>query len=442
MLQAHSIWNMGLKGELNWHDLLLASALKTAEPAVFEWIERDRELFLQEMPLALPYTHNKEQDKNERDALAQQLDSRICGDGLARRAAVHSALSLLFPDFGDKLGETAGTRRNSGLHQRIDFTPITGRAYLERFLSGCLSGNDLPDQPTLLFIRDAIKMGVDAGLFQRMYLDNYKKLTGTLNKFIQFSELVPAERALQVCDVMLAWIAENGIPAEWPKSQNYYEALVRDVSVIARRSLEISSASEAGEGQEGINLNAGGSLTFSWLKNAIEEHGINAWEMSERLLYDMEGNAEGGVSNDQILQLRKELVDMLVVTYVNGEKSLLPVVKKDRFAIQKFIKIIQIHPLYENFVQKFVGKLLIEAENDSSHCLKIGIIMLLVGWERPAFDEDPPASTYNFKTSKAFIEKMCDMQILLPAFKRWIAVKLPDPVASRAFLKLKEELSI
>jgi hypothetical protein len=79
-------------------------------------------------------------------------------------------------------GRSAPFWRFHGIHLR--------RTYLERFFASRVSESDIPDQPTLQYIRKITQSGFEAKEFDALYLSSFDKLTGPLNKVIQFAPLI------------------------------------------------------------------------------------------------------------------------------------------------------------------------------------------------------------------------------------------------------------
>ncbi len=153
--ESHTAWEGGIKGEIDWYDLILANALKAAEPAVFEWIARDRDVFI-ERPnpnITEPETlANKEYAKE----LKQRILERITGKDPAHYEIVKDAICELFPFFGMKLDASMSSYMSHSptpqSSQKISLRPNHGADYIERFFAGEVPEGDIPDQPTLQYI--------------------------------------------------------------------------------------------------------------------------------------------------------------------------------------------------------------------------------------------------------------------------------------------------
>jgi hypothetical protein len=100
--ESNQAWEKGLKGEIDWHDLVLANALKAAEPGVFEWIARDRDVFIEE-PRKNVTEPEALANKNYAKDLEQRLIERVESKDPARYEIVKEAVCELFPAFETKL---------------------------------------------------------------------------------------------------------------------------------------------------------------------------------------------------------------------------------------------------------------------------------------------------------------------------------------------------
>jgi len=89
--ESNQAWEGGLKGEFDWYDLILANTLKTSEPGVFEWIARDREMFIEE-PSQSVIKPESEANKKYAKELEQRLIEHIESKDPARYEIVKDAV--------------------------------------------------------------------------------------------------------------------------------------------------------------------------------------------------------------------------------------------------------------------------------------------------------------------------------------------------------------
>jgi hypothetical protein len=304
-----------------------------------------------------------------------------------------------------------------------------------------LARSDVPDQPTLRFIRDSFTKGIDADHFTLRYLNTCDNLTGPLNKFVQFAGLLPLAIALQVCDVILAWTAKPGSRNIWPKPADFDRAMMGDVSFIIRQSLQGLQARIDIETME-QDSETNTAEVCAWLRAKADQFGISAWHMCDTLLKHMPENRRGSVPKHVMTELHVLLAEKVRDECSrSGMANALPT-WLGRSAFQELLDVLRVHPKFSEFYPNLFAKSLKEATDDRTHRLKGHLVMILVDWRHPAFSEDPPADSWTFEVRKDVLQKNYDMSVLLPALTAWSSVTLPDPVAQKAFEAIKREFQL
>jgi len=435
--ETRAAWNSGLKGEINWYELLLACALRVAEPALFEWIERDRDLFAHGPGLIERMDRNTQRQQARAAELREKVLACLRRPGANRQEAVLTSLGRLFPALASRIGSALGSNESPHWGQGVGYCPRSGRPYLERFLCGCLAVGEVPDQPTLQFIKQVAKHGLDEPSFQTMYLDSMEKLTGPLNKFVQFAGLLSLDKALRACDVIVAWAATPGHALQWASPHDCYLSMMVDVHHIIGRS----DACLPQRIEDTVNVHETREQRIvAWLEAKIDEYGPKAWAVPEALLRLVTPSASDSWSlrADTATALWHRLAEVLRQTFVEREHPMLGAVAEERFAIYGFLHALRVHKDYADFRTVFTRKMVEQADADTTHRLKASLIISLVSSQHPATDGECPADAYTFSVQKKENEKGFDMTLVLPALMRWAGLALPDPVAGRAFDVLKE----
>jgi len=437
--ETQAVWNGGLRGEINWYKLLLACALRVAEPGLFEWIERDRDLFIHAPDVVERTTPNAEQEKVRTAELKQKVLECLKRPGAERQETVLSALEQLFPGFGSRIGKDWG--EPSDWDQGIAYSPGLGRPYVERFLSGCLAEGELPDQPTLQLIRRITRDGFDKLTFQSMYLESYEKLTGPLNKFVQFAGLLSLDKALQACDAIMAWVAVPAHAVQRPRPHDYYLNMMSDVYHIIGGS-DARLARRVGHQVDWVQSREG--RIVAWLQAKIDEYAPSEWAIPEALLRLVAPSASGpwSLPSGTAKELRQRFAERLRETYVKGDHSLLCTVGESLSTFHSFMNAILAHNDYKGFRPQFTHKLVDQADADATDRLKVNIVLHLVNYQRPITGRESAPEDYTFSVKKELNSEVFDMNPVLPALERWAGVPLPDPVAQRAFEELRRVYDI
>jgi hypothetical protein len=293
---------------------------------------------------------------------------------------------------------------------------------LERFFAGEVPDSDIPDQPTLQYIRKVMREGVDATEFESLYLSSYEKLIGPLNKIVQFAGLMSKEVAYDICDAMLAWIAgpENAAYL-WPDSGKYI-SFMADITSILRFSGIRQRARRMPPTED--------QPRRDWFAEKIDQYAGEApFVAIELLRYASEDSL---ITGDH----EKQLGQALCREFVDGDRPFLPALRMSRYSLALLVDRLRRHTEYENLRTKLTDKLIAEAERDGSNQLKERIIISLVNIRYPAGSREIPLESYEFSVDPTANERNYDMSLLVPALKLWHAVQFSDKVAEKALSHL------
>jgi len=416
--ETHAAWQGGLSGEINWYDLLLANAVKVAEPAVFEWILRDKELFLSQQSGFGPRQH--EAAEQQAKAIEQQLRAILLVDTDDRNKTMVETLNRLFPVFGQKISPKGWNRSEpSPWTQNIAATPANGQSYLHRFAAGCVPKGDLPDRPILQYIKIVRTAGFSRKVFEETYLASHEKLTGVLNKVEQFARLLGAENVLAACDTILDWASRPESIQAWPDPAHFYLSLSGDVYHMLG-------------GSEIADLPA-------WLSEKVKEIGRRCPLLAGCVIRMLESGTSL-ILGDQVVELQRLLAETAAGEFVAGDRALIPVVVSYPFALAHFVGLLQAHPQYDKVRSVLTGKLVGEAVQTKSSALQREILIALTrGAEHPVMNGPVPPEAYKFSYDQASNEKRLDMSLLLPVLKKWHSEGVADPLAQRVLRELAVE---
>lgn len=415
-------WDMGLSGEINWYDLVLANALRAAEPTVFEWVERDRETFLQER-----YHGSDDLLKERASQLEQILSSCVRSHTGKRLDVVRKALVRLFPRFGSALKAQKRADNGTGAaYQRLGAYSTLSCAYFDRFLTGCVPLGDVPDKPTLEHVGMLRLRGFRREEFEQRYLSSLEKLSGPLNKVVQFAKFIPCERVLEVCDAVVDWAAVPEQARLWPEPARFATELL----LYSRRILYAH--------QDALDI-------AGWAKAKVEQYGRSAPLVAIELLHILIPDRRADlalVHNNEAAELVLELARGLRKPFVEEDEPLLLATGDDRWALHRFVLALQRHPEYADFRSRLTSKLVSQADDDPTGELKARIGFALVRGHRAVSGKPPKPEDYELLVDKDGNEQRYDMTILVPALARWREAATWDPVASRVFDFLSVEYGL
>jgi len=421
--ETHAAWEGGLRGEINWYDLLRANAVKVAEPAVFEWILRDKDLFLREQVAFGPQPADAAQQQAK--ALQQRLRAILVVDTEDRNGAVTGALKQLFPVFGQKINPQrwAGGEPRQWT-QDIAATPANGQSYLHRFAAGRVPEGDLPDRPILQYIKTIRTEGFSPKVFEETYLASHEKLTGVINKVEQFARFLGAENVLAACSTILDWASRPESIQVWPEPEDFYLSVSSDV-------YHMLDGSETAD-------------RLAWLREEVKKIGRRCPLLVDRLIHMLEPSRSGPsrprIEREQATEMQRLLTETATEEFVTGDRTLISVVVSYPFALAHFVGLLRHHPQYDKMRSPLTRKLVDEAEQTKSSTLHREILTALASeWTRPATKGPIPPEAYEFSFDHALNEMRFDMSILLPVVKKWHSEGVADPLAQRVLRELPAE---
>jgi hypothetical protein len=423
--ESNQAWEKGLKGEIDWHDLVLANALKAAEPGVFEWIARDRDVFIEE-PRKNVTEPEALANKNYAKDLEQRLIERVESKDPARYEIVKEAVCELFPALETKLN--AGEPWSSlprQWSQKIALRPNHSADYIERFFAGCVPEGDIPDQPTLQYIRRTSGAGFNVHEFESLYLDSRDKMTGPLNKIVQFAGLIPNRLAFSICEAILEWIAEPKHAEYWPEPDRFLHDMLPDIFSIldnaGRREREsIPVDKTVADERE------------KWLRKTVD--GL-AYKTPLLATFFVQGAIEKGYKGAE--KLPDKLLGHIKAAFVQSKQKLLPSLKISRFALSWLLEWLSKYDGYQELKKGFTESIIAEADHEPGTDLKERIVFSLGSTLTPARSRKIHPEEYQFSVLKEENERRYEMGLIKEALNRWFTVKWSDDIAKRAFTQLQ-----
>ena len=432
-----SAWNGGLKGEINWYNLLFANAIRYAEPALFEWIERERELFLDPPSWHKEAEQKSEQAKQEIKRMNERVDECLVHNTPERHKVVVETLKELFPAFADRLNLTTVLSKRPGIHQSISFEFINQRSYLERFLSGRLSAEDIPDLPTLQYFHRIKENGFETIEFQSKYLSSHEQLTGAINKVTQFAGLLSIDLALEICNCILDWIAVPEHASVWPNPDDF-------VSDIMDVVYGIIANSDNAEHPDLEARRVRGEKKCKWLRESILRLGCGAPYVATVLLDFGKPSASGlsFISQEQFKELEELLAQRMREAFVDGNATFLPAIGNSLFSLFSFNRALQRHPDYAKFRSKYTKKLIAAANAESMGQLRAMTICSLADSIRSPIGGQKSVDKYSVSIGKDLNSKKYDMDLMIAALKAWKGKEFYDPLAEKVFKLFQKEYDL
>jgi len=420
--ESNQAWEKGLKGEIEWHDLVLANALKAAEPGVFEWIARDRDVFIEE-----PHKNVTEPEilanKKHAKELEQRLTERIKSEDPVRYEIVKEAVCELFPAFETKLkGGESWSAPVPQWSQKIALRPNHGADYIERFFAGCVPEGDIRDQPTLQYIRRTAGAGFNVREFESLYLDSVDKLTGPFNKIVQFAGLIPHRLAYSICDAILEWIAEPKHAECWTEPERFMHAVLPDVFTIldnAGRWEKESFPRDSAVADE----------TEKWFGKMVD---ILTYRSPLLAVLLVQGATEKGYKG-----LADKLLGHIKAAFVLSKQKLLPSLRISRFALAWLLEWLSKYDGYQEFKTPFTQSIIAEADREPATELRERIVFSLLSTTTPRRSGEVRPEEYQFSVLGQENEMRYDMGLIKEALNRWGGVTWSDEVAKRAFAQLQ-----
>ncbi len=425
-------WESGLKGEISWYDLLLISALKVTEKGVFEWIMRDPEVFLYE-DIRTRIKEPTEEEKNEtKSAIESKLKGLIEIKTETRFELVQQVLLDLFPNFMEGLGGPAqrmNRREPQKWGQSIALKPGYGTPYFRRYTSGCVPSTEVPDQPTLQYIRDINRKGFEQKDFERRYLDSYQKLTNDINRFVQFSELLSWKLALKVCDCMLDWMCDRQHWRVWEREKEYVSAVMGDVKCIIDNAGRFEFARDWRRSppttRETTELQ---KWATGWLKKLVSKDVIVAIEYARYVAKDALGETES----------KTLLGTALKENFLSNKEAVWEKARGHHVYLSWILGTLKYNNDYESIREQVTKDVMERVGGDESGEFLESVVMSLVHYQYPAGKPDL-IEGYEFHVKKGENQKTYDMDMLLPLIARWKGHKFKDPVSAKAYETLLKE---
>ncbi|HOI55923.1 MAG TPA: P-loop NTPase fold protein, partial [Phycisphaerae bacterium] len=405
--ETHAAWEHGLKGEINWYDLLLANALKMAERSVFEWILRDPDFFtIEKHDLGMGHRDPEEKQKKEEE-VTEHLRSLIGIQDASqwRYKVVESALAKLFPVFARKIGHgTLSEGKANNAAQRLASTPPNGQSYLYRFTAGCVPRGDIHDRPTLEYFKKVRDHGFDPEEFRNTYLDSFEHLTGHVNRVVQFSALLGEENAMRMCEVVLDWAAMPESITIWPQPEAFFEAMCSNVHSIL-------------EGSHAENLDPWHVENLvPWLERRVPELAAKSPTLAALLIRSYSPTSIHFDDPTVLPEPKAKWAKTVSETFIYGKKPLEPVVAQYPFQLSLLVFWLDCHLRdYDQTKKVLTSKLITEVENGKSAALLREILLSLTSrWSRAVMDGPVPANAYQFEYDKELNEKRFNMAKLIP----------------------------
>ena len=437
--ETESAWRGGLDGEINWDDLLLACALKAAEPSLFEWIERDRETLIYPESADGHAAGNDDAHAAQAARLKKSVFARLSRRTPDREKTVLNALERLFPAFAQRMSDSlCGGDEPALWEQRIACTPDHGRPYFERFLFGRVHEDDTPDQPTLQFIKRVQGPDVASTEFKGMFLSTVEKQTGVLNKFVQFGGLLHLDRALEIGRIIVDWVAVPEHAAQWHETPyRYYTAMFADVADLFGRAGD-REGRQTNSSRVAFFKGKAGSVV-KWAEDITDYYAVSnwllPWSLLEMLSPSKVSSTNGNgwrLSSKSANVLRDRLAERLVEKYVLGDGVLTSAMGDEDSLNREFLTLFTRHPEYEKHRTAFTQRLIDEAEEDDSLRVRAALILALVACRIPS----PHGSKRRYTVDQERNAERYDMRLVVPALKRWKGAALPDKLVAEALDEL------
>ncbi len=423
-------WNDGLKGEISWYDLLLMGALKVGEPGVFEWIMREPEVFLdEEVHITEPTDVEKEE---ARSTIEEKLRELLKIKTKARLKLVQQVLISLFPKFGmwwAELAEWMPRGEPQVWEQSISLKPGYGSSYFSRYFSGCISSTEVPDQPTLQYIRDISNSSFQQKEFEQRYLDSNQKLKNNLNRFVQFSGLLTQELAQEVCDCMLDWMCDREHWNVWEQEDEYVSAGMINVKSIMYNAGQFEFAQARRKARRSSEQATNSKEWYKdRLENLLSKDVIVAQEFADVVVKDLLGDRE-----------TKEIVGAICTrNFLSKQKGFWEQAKGKTYYLGWILDALKYNDDYESIRDQVTESILEIAEADKSGESAGSVVISLVHYKYPAGRPDL-VEGYEFSVNKLENQGTFNMDKLLPLIAGWEGRKYEDPVSAKAYEFLVKE---
>jgi len=433
-------WNHGLEGEIDWYDLLLMNALKTAEPGVFSWIARDLNLFV-EKPGEFTGNDPKQERRNYARQLREQL-GRVSSSSDPRHLEIlESVLARLFPNFGRRLSLGQSKQIPDSWSQKVSLRASTRSDYCRRFFEGCVPENDVPDLPTLQYIRRITEEGFRDSDFTRLYLDTYEKLTGPLNKIVQFTGLIPRRLAFQIGDAILDWIADPAHAISWPEPEYFIQQILADIFSIVNQAQ--SGFKERAPRSAEANGRIGNAV-YNWAEAAVKRHMATAPSITLRFAQQ---SREGGFTR-VIEELPKAAFKEFRHQFIEEGIPLLPCLAGTGSSLRSLIELLldmdeeQYRAMKSGLTEILISQLQNLDDEPSRKVLMHQIVLVLVSIVTPQKDDPIQIYEHQLIVEPDLNEQVFDMEKILPVVKGWSPEHIDDDLGKRALGLLKREYDL
>jgi hypothetical protein len=283
-------------------------------------------------------------------------------------------------------------------------------SYLERFTAGRLPESDVADQPTLRFIQ-AVEGGQNERTqeqFRQEYQPDSEQRMPRFLKLVQFAPRLSRESVLMFADIMFDAVARPG---------DYGH------DMFVRLRILTSACPNCGD------------LT-GWLDDKAARHGRRLPLAVADLFGTYEHSAEKSwpVLAEEvrraILDEETPVLDLLKYT-LEGPPHLN--LGRLRWALAE-------HPKYDSFRTHLTTLLVRQAEEDGTRTLRCRVVTSVPATWQGNFPEEgrPMESRLDYQLNHGAAVAAYDMDVLLPALRRWREDGLSDPVAAMALEKIIE----
>lgn len=405
-------WQGGLKGELNPYDMIFAYALKASEPKVFEWVLRDTRTFL-DIPVHIG-TNRQDERKKESEQLQSRLRELLSPDAQQRFDVVLSILFTLFPAFRYRLFPEKGHIELHPHLQNIGYGTLRENTYFERFVSGEVPSEQVPDQPALRYIDSINQDEFDGTVFRERYLETREKQTTVLNKITQFAPLLTSRNALAICEEILEFVAEGVHAQEWPDPFEFPTAMIGDVAAILKRHGHLPDA---------------GTWVERQAAKYTESNAIVAYYLAIICRDWLDDDKRGKLGKALVQSIRKLLLG-------ECEKTDPSVFFGDRFVLL-FQYFREGTPDYEEIKLTVTNSLIGFVDSDKTGRLLPQIVFNLI--DRQTFvDPGRDGVRYRYTVDKQRNDKFLHMAVLLPPLAKWYREETLDDEHQKAFDALAE----
>ncbi len=421
-------WEGGLRGELNWYDLILLNAIKAACPSVFEWIARDLSTFI-----GHPGFHRKIDTgdnsllKAEAGELKGKIEKIVGGSDAILVELVTNVLTYLFPTFAARIEARPSPIEPPPGDQRISYSPSSGPANIERFFTGRTSPDEVSDQFILRFIRETTnRAGLDKEAFEKQFLSSEENIRKRMNKLVRFAGSLELSSALDICGCILDWASSLEHPEEY--MDNYPRDIMPDITTLLKDCEDRRyKPGEVPEGPDPIE---------TWLAERIQRCTPETAVLTILLvLYIFRGSV---LSPDREPRWQKELAQELYRRFMEDKGPFRVAVRRNRYSLLWLLEGMSAHDRYESFRGLLTKQLLAEATADTTGLLKSRLIHVLVDDRHAAVSGEPPLESYEFQVNRDRNARLLDMDEVIATVRMWDPASFEDEVSRQAVLCFRQ----